>query len=96
VHRTNSNQPNLSRLLVPDKKWISDFQQTNKDSCDWEQVSPSHEYLRINDVERRAGESAPHARTIPPSASEAFRQTAEKIDDTQVKLKHATPKSQKL
>jgi hypothetical protein len=25
VNYTNADQPNLSRLAVPDKKWISDF-----------------------------------------------------------------------
>src|SRR5258708_11466732 len=34
VHSANANQPNLSRLAVPDKKWISDFQQTNKNPID--------------------------------------------------------------
>jgi hypothetical protein len=52
VHCTNANQPNLSRLAVPNKKWISDFQQTNKDSRDWEQVPPSHEYFGINNLNR--------------------------------------------
>ena len=63
---------------------------------DWEQVLPSYEYLRIDNIERRADESAPHIRTIPPAAAEAFRQAAEKIDDTQVKLKHPTPETEKL
>ena len=82
VHCTNADQPNLSRLAVPDKNWISDFQQTNKDSDDREEVFPSHEYFRIDDVERRADQSAPHTRAIPPAAAEAFRQPAKKIDDT--------------
>src|ERR671937_3203861 len=50
VHCTNAQQPNLSRLAVPDKKWISDFQQTNEDSRDWEKVLQSYEYLRINQI----------------------------------------------
>jgi len=96
VHCTNADQPNLSRLAVPDKKWISDFQQTNKDSRDREQVCPSYEYLRIDDVERRADESAPHIRAIPPPATRTFRQPAEKIDDTQVKLKKPEPETEEL
>ena len=36
VHCTNADQPNRSRFAVPDKKWIADFQQTNKYPCDWE------------------------------------------------------------
>ena len=96
VHPANADQPNLSRLAVPDKKWISNFQQTNTDSRDWEQVSPSHEYLGIDDVERRADERAPYTRTIPPAAAETFCEAAEKIDDTQVKLKNPTPKTKKL
>src|SRR5215468_10690955 len=73
VHCTNANQPNLSRLAVPDKKRISDFQEANKYSCNWEQVFPSYEYLRIDNVERRADESAPYTRSIPPAGTEAFR-----------------------
>jgi hypothetical protein len=96
VHPANEDQPNLSRLAVPNKKWISDFQHTNKDSCNWEQVPPSHEYLRIDNVEGRTDESAPYIGTIPPPGAEAFHQAAEKIDDTQVKLKEPTPKTQKL
>jgi hypothetical protein len=34
VHCTNTDQPNPSCLVVPNKKWISDFQQTRKDSRD--------------------------------------------------------------
>src|SRR5215468_8379702 len=73
VHCTNTNQPNLSRLAVPDKKRICNFQEANKYSCNWEQVFPFYEYLRIDNVERRADESAPHTRAIPPSGAEAFR-----------------------
>jgi hypothetical protein len=96
VHCTNADQPNLSRLAVPDKKWISDLQQTNKYSRHRERVIPPYEYLGIDSVEGRTDESAPHIRAIPPSATEAFRQAAEKIDDTQVKLKDPTPKTQEL
>jgi hypothetical protein len=73
VHCTNTDQPNLSRLAAPDKSWISDFQQTNEDSRDGEEVLPSYEYLGIDDVERRADESAPYIRTVPPAAAKAFR-----------------------
>jgi hypothetical protein len=96
VHCTNTDQPNLSRLAAPDKNWISDFQQANKDSRDGEKVLPSYECLRIDNVERRADESAPYIRAIPPSAAQTFRQAAEKIDDAQMKLKHPTPKTHKL
>jgi hypothetical protein len=96
VHPANADQPNLSRLAVPDKKRICDFQEANKYACNWEQVFPSYEYLRIDNVERRADESAPYIRAIPPSAAQTFRQAAEKIDDAQVKLKDPTPKTQKL
>jgi len=60
MHCTNADQPNLSCLARPNKKWISDFQQTNNNSCDREEMSPPYEDLRINDVERRANERAPH------------------------------------
>src|SRR5205823_15002142 len=96
VHCTNANQPNLSRLAVPDKKRICDFQEGNKYSCNWEQVLPSHEYLRIDNVERRADESAPYTRSIPPASAEAFRKAAEKVDDAQVELKDPPPKTEKL
>ena len=96
VHRTNTDQPNLSCPVVPDKKWISDFQQTRKDSRDWEEVLPRNEYLRIDNVEGRADESAPHTRTIPPPAAQTFREATEEIDDAQVKLKHPTPETEKL
>ena len=96
VHCTNANQPNLPCLSVPDKKCISDFQETNKDSGDWEEIFPSNEYLGINDVEWWADKSAPHTRAIPPTAAKAFGQAAEKIDSTQVELKDAPPKPQKL
>ncbi len=72
VHPANEDQPNLSCLAAPDKNWISDFQQTNQDPRDRKEIFPSYEYLRINDVERRADESAPDTRTIPPSATKAF------------------------
>src|SRR4030095_11903886 len=72
VHCTNANQPNLSRLAVPNEKWISDLQETNKDSRDWEQVPPSHEYLGINNVKGRPYQCPPYIRTIPPSASETL------------------------
>jgi hypothetical protein len=96
VHCTNSDQPNLSRLAVPDKKRISDFQQADKDSHDREEVFPSHEYPGIDEVKRGPYQGPPYIRTIPPAAAEAFRQPAEKIDDTQVKLKHPTPETEKL
>jgi len=73
MHCTNADQPNLSRLAVPDKKWISDCQQARKDSRDWEEVLPPNEYLRIDNVEGRADESAPYIGTIPPPGAEAFR-----------------------
>ena len=60
------------RLAVPNKKRISKFQQANKNSCDWEQVFPSYEYLGIDNVERRADESAPYIRSIPPAAPRHF------------------------
>src|SRR5947207_2852820 len=88
VHCTNANQPNLSRLAVPNEKWISNFQQTNQDSREWKEVCPPYEYLGIDNVEGRPNESAPHIRAVPPPAAEAFGQAAEKIDDTQVKLKN--------
>jgi hypothetical protein len=72
VHCTNANQPNLPCLAVPDKKWVCDFQETNKYSCNWKYVIPSNEYLGINDVEWWADESAPHTRAIPPAATKAF------------------------
>ena len=96
VHCTNADQPNRSRFAVPDKKWISDFQQTRKDSRDWEEVLPPNEYLRIDNVEGRADESAPYIGTIPPPAAQTFREATEEIDDAQVKLKHPTPKTKKL
>jgi hypothetical protein len=67
VHCTNTDQPNLSRLAPPDKNWISDFQRTNKDSRDGKEVFPPYGYFGINDVERRADESAPYTRIIPPA-----------------------------
>src|SRR5207247_1135163 len=87
VHRTNTDQPNLSRLAIPNKKWISNLQHTNKHSCDREQVLPSHEYLGTNDVEWGADERPPHIRTFPPSATDTFREDAEEINDARVKLK---------
>ena len=81
MHPANADQPNLSGLVIPNKKRISDFQETNKYSCDWEQVIPSHEYLGINDIERRADERAPYVRTIPPSTAKTFCQATEKIDE---------------
>jgi hypothetical protein len=96
VHCTNANQPNLSRLVVPDKKRICDFQEANKYSCHWEHVFPSYKYLRIDNVERRAYERAPHTRSIPPAGAEAFRQAAEKVDDAQVKLKDTPPEPEEL
>jgi hypothetical protein len=37
----------------------------------------AYEYLRIDDVERRADVSAPHIRAIPAPAAQTFRQAAE-------------------
>ena len=96
VHPANADQPDLSCPAVPNKKWISDFQEANKYSHRREQVLPSYEYLRIDNIERRADERAPHIRAIPPAAAEAFRQPAKKVDDTQVKLKHPMPETEKL
>ena len=96
VHCTNANQPNLSRLAVPDKKWISDFQQTNKDSDDWEEVLPSHEYFRIDDVERRIGERAPEAIAIPPAGSSAFCETSKEIGNAEMNLQHTAEETLKL
>ena len=96
VHCTNANQPNLSRLAVPNEKWISDFQETNKDSRDWEQIPPSHEYLGINNVKRRPYQCPPHIRTVPPPAPKAFRKAAKKIDHAQVELEDAPPETKKL
>ena len=96
VHPANEDQPNLPCLAVPNKKRISSFEQANNNSYDWENKLPPNKYLRIDNVERRTDESAPHIRAIPPPAAEAFRQAAEKIDDAQVKLQDAPPESQKL
>jgi hypothetical protein len=96
VHGTNADQPNLPRLVIPNEKWISNLQHTNKYSCDWEQVFPSHQGVGINHVEWGTDERAPHARTVPPSAAQTFGETAEKIDETQVKLKNPTPEAEKL
>ena len=82
VHSANANQPDHACLAIPNQKWIPDFQETNRDSCDGEQRLPVYEYLRIDHIERRADESAPHIRTIPPSAAEAFREATKKIDET--------------
>jgi hypothetical protein len=82
VHCTNADQPNLSCLVTPDKKRISDFQETNENSSNWEQVLPSHEHLGINDIERGPDQSAPHIRTVPPSAAQTFGKSTEKIDRT--------------
>src|SRR5438132_4361729 len=73
VHCTNADQPNLSRSAVPDKERVSNFQKTNNNSHDWEQVFPSYKCLRIDHVERRTDKSAPHTRTIPPAAAQTFR-----------------------
>src|SRR4029453_9420603 len=86
VHRTDADQPNLSCFVAPNKKRISDFQETNESPCNWEQVLPSHEHLRINDVKRGPDQRAPHIRTVPPPAAQTFGKSTEKIDHTQVKL----------
>ena len=82
MHRTNTGQPNLSRLVVPNKKCISGLQHTNEDPGDRENELPANEYLGINDVEGRTNEGAQQIHAIPPSASQAFCQPTEKIDET--------------
>ena len=95
MHGTNADQPDFSCFAIPNKERISNFQETNEYSCDWEQVLPSYEYLGINDVEGGTDESAPDIRTIPPPATQTFREAAEEINDAQMKLKDPTPETEK-
>jgi len=36
VHPADTNQPGTARLVVPNKEWISSFEQTNNNSYNWE------------------------------------------------------------
>src|SRR5947207_13726183 len=73
MHRTNADQPNFTCLVIPNKKWISNFQHTNKYSCDREQVFPFHQCVWINDVEWATDARAPHARTTPATTAQTSR-----------------------
>jgi hypothetical protein len=96
VHRTSANEPDFPCAPAPNKQRVGSFQQTNKDASNWKYVLPSYKDLRINDAEGWTDECAPHVRTIPPPAAQAFGEAAEKINETQVKLKNPTPKTEKL
>ena len=82
VHRAHAEEPNLSCSGAPNKKWISDLQQTNEDSCQREHVLECHEDFGINFVKWRPDESAPDTGTIPPARTKALGEAAKKIDDT--------------
>jgi len=94
VHSANANQPDVSCSSPPNKKWISGFQNTNEDSGNWKQVLQPNELLRSNYVGGRPNQCAPEIRSIPPTASQAFRQATEKINKTQMNLQHASKKAE--
>jgi hypothetical protein len=94
MHSANADQPDVPCPSPPNKKWISGFQNTNENSGNRKQVLQPNEQFRSNYVGGRPNQCAPEIRSIPPTASQTFRQATEKINKTQMNLQHASKKAE--
>ena len=86
VHCQNANQPKESGLLHPNENWITDFDQTDRNSEDGQRVFESNQNVRGKKIKRWPYQRSPEIGPIPPTAAEKFCQASEKINEAQVYL----------
>ena len=86
MHRQNANQPKKSGLLHPNKNWITNFEQTDRNSEDGQGVFESNQNVGGNEIKRWPYQRSPEVGPVPPAAAENFCQASEKINEAQVQL----------
>src|SRR5437016_11878249 len=96
MHEQNGNQPGPTRLPLPNKKRIADFQKENCNAGDRKKVFETNENIGGNQVKWRTNQRTPKIDPVPPIASECFGQSAKKIDEAEMQLKNPPPKAEKL
>ena len=86
MHCQDANQPKESGLLHPNENWITDFDQTDRNSEDGQRVFESNENVGGNEIKRWPYQRSPEIGPIPPTATEKFCQASEKINEAQMQL----------
>ena len=86
VHCQNANQPKEPGLLHPNENWITDFDQTDRNSEDGQRVFESNQNVGGNEIKRWPYQRSPEVGPVPPTAAEKFCQASEKINEAQVHL----------
>ena len=86
MHRQNANQPKKSGLLHPNENWITDFEQTDRNSEDGQRVFELNQNVGGNEIKRWPYQRSPEVGSVPPTTAEKFCQASEKINEAQVYL----------
>src|SRR5205807_6330945 len=96
MHEQNGNQPGPTRLSLPNKKRIADFQKENCNAGDRKEVFETNENIGGNQVKWRTNQRTPKIDPVPPVSAEHLGQSAKKINEAKMQLKNSLPKTKPL
>src|SRR5213082_190544 len=69
MHGEHTGEAEQTCSLWPDEKNIAGFENADKNPGEREEVSPEDQSIWRDHVKRRARQSAPHTRTVPPATA---------------------------